>query len=136
MKLIPLGPAMFVAGQVDPADMPELAAQGITLVINNRPDGEEPGQPSSAAVEEAARSAGLDYRHIPVAGSAAHDQVEAMSEALGEAEGKVLAFCRSGTRSAYLWAMARASQGEAIESIEARASAAGYDLSRMLPARH
>ena len=128
MKLIPLGPAMFVSGQIDPADMPELAAQGITLVVNNRPDGEDPGQPSSAAIEEAAAAAGLAYRHIPVAGSAAHEQVEAMTEALGEAEGKVLAFCRSGTRSAYLWAMARASQGETIESIEQRTAAAGFNL--------
>ena len=101
---------VFVAGQIGPEDMAEIAALGVTMIVNNRPDGEEPGQPTGAEIEAAARAAGLDYRHIPVAGGIAPEQIEAMAEALDEAEGTLLAFCRSGTRSTYLWALARARQ--------------------------
>ena len=98
----------FVAGQIAPGDLAGIAAAGIALVVNNRPDGEEPGQPSGAEIEAAARSAGLDYRHIPVAGGFPAEAVEALAAALDEAEGKALLFCRSGARSTHLWALARA----------------------------
>jgi uncharacterized protein (TIGR01244 family) len=107
-------------------DIDEAAAAGIRLIVNNRPDGEEPGQPSSAEIEAAARAAGLDYRHIPVAGGFAPERIEAMARALDE--GPVLAFCRSGTRSTFLWALARASRGAPAEESLAAAAAAGYDL--------
>ena len=67
----------FVAGQIRPEDVPAIAAAGIGLVVNNRPDGEEPGQPESAGIEAAARAAGIDYRHIPVAGGFTAEQVRA-----------------------------------------------------------
>lgn len=107
-------------------DIDEAAASGIRLIVNNRPDGEEPGQPSSAEIEAAARAAGLDYRHIPVAGGFPPEQVEAMAQALDQ--GPVLAFCRSGTRSTFLWALARAARGAPAEESVAAAAAAGYDL--------
>ena len=107
-------------------DIDEAAALGIRMIVNNRPDGEEPGQPSSARIESAARAAGLAYRHIPIAGSFAPEQVEAMAQALEQ--GPVLAFCRTGTRSAYLWALARAARGVPAEGSVAAAAAAGYDL--------
>lgn len=112
--------------QLTPADIDEAAAQGIRLIVNNRPDGEEPGQPASAEIEQAARAAGLDYRHIPIAGGFAPDQVEAMAEALEQ--GPVLAFCRSGMRSTFLWALARSARGAPAEESVAAAAAAGYDL--------
>lgn len=122
-----LDPTTFVSvRQLTPADVDEAAAQGIRLIVNNRPDGEEPGQPASAEIEAAARVAGLDYRHIPVAGSFAPEQVEAMAEALER--GPVLAFCRTGTRSTFLWALARAARGAPAEESAAAAAAAGYDL--------
>jgi uncharacterized protein (TIGR01244 family) len=122
-----LDPTTHVAvRQLTPADVDEAAAQGIRLIVNNRPDGEEPGQPSSAQMEAAARAAGLDYRHIPIAGGFAPEQVEAMAEALEQ--GPVLAFCRTGTRSAFLWALARAKRGAPAEESVAAAAAAGYDL--------
>ncbi len=98
------------------------------MIVNNRPDGEEPGQPAGAEIEAAARAAGIAYRHIPVAAGFSPEQVEAMNEALGASDGAVLAFCRSGTRSTYLWALARAGAGEAADSLIAKAAAAGYDL--------
>ena len=107
-------------------DIDEAAALGIRLIVNNRPDGEEPGQPSSAELEAAARAAGLDYRHIPVYGGFAPAQIEAMAEALDQ--GPVLAFCRSGTRSAFLWALARSERGAPAGESVAAAAVAGYDL--------
>ena len=118
----------YVSGQVDPADLPAIKAAGVAMIVNNRPDGEEPGQPAAAAIETAARAAGLDYRFIPVASGFSADQVDAMTEALDAAEGPVLAFCRSGTRSTFLWALARARQGEEAEELMRNAAAAGYDL--------
>ena len=118
----------YVSGQVDPADLPAIKAAGVAMIVNNRPDGEEPGQPAAAAIETAARAAGLDYRFIPVASGFSADQVDAMTEALDAAEGPVLAFCRSGTRSTFLWALARTRQGEEAEELMRKAAAAGYDL--------
>lgn len=127
--MIALDDRVLVSGQVDPADLPAIAAAGVTLVINNRPDGEALDQPASAEIEAAARAAGLDYRHIPVAGGLSPDQVSAMAEALDGAAGKALAFCKSGTRSTYLWALARAGQGADGAVLFEQAAAAGYDLS-------
>lgn len=127
--MIALDDKIFVAGQIHPANLPAIAAAGVTLVINNRPDGEEFGQPAGAEIEAAARAAGLDYRHIPVAGGLSPDQVSAMAEALEGAAGKALAFCKSGTRSTYLWALARAGQGVDGAQIFEQAAQAGYDLS-------
>jgi uncharacterized protein (TIGR01244 family) len=123
-----LDEATVVAGQIGPE---EIAGLGVAMVINNRPDGEEPGQPTSAQMEAAARAAGLDYRHIPIAGGFSPDQVEAMADALDR--GPTLAFCRSGTRSTYLWALARASRGAPAGELAERAAAAGYDLGPILP---
>ena len=68
----------FVSGrQLTVGDMDEAAAQGIRLIVNNRPDGEEPGQPARAEIEAAARAAGLDYRHIPIAGGFPPERIEA-----------------------------------------------------------
>lgn len=118
----------LVAGQLQPEDIAAAAAEGVAMIVNNRPDGEEPGQPASAAIEAAAREAGLGYRHIPVAGGFSQPQVEAMAEAIDACDGALLAFCRSGTRSTYLWALARAQAGDGAEEIEGKASQAGYDL--------
>ena len=120
---------VLVAGHIRPEQLAELKAAGLALVVNNRPDGEAPGQPTSAEIGAAAEAAGLAYRHIPIRSGFSPDQVEAMADALGNAGGPVLAFCLSGTRSTFLWALARARQGEDGEALIARAAAAGYDLS-------
>jgi uncharacterized protein (TIGR01244 family) len=103
----PLDGKTFVAGQIFPADMAAIAAAGVTLIVNNRPDHEEPGQPDSAEIEAAARAAGLDYRYIPIGYTIGSDAAAAMAEALGATEGKVLAFCRAGIRSTRLWMAAQ-----------------------------
>lgn len=122
-----LSDGMLVADrQLVPADIEAAAAAGVTAIVNNRPDGEEPGQPVGAEIEHAARAAGLRYHHIPVAGGIAPGQVAAMAAALGD--GKLLAFCRSGTRSTYLWALAAHRRGMDGDAIAAAAAAAGYDI--------
>lgn len=122
-----------VSGQISAEEVADLAAGGVTLIVNNRPDGEEAGQPPGAAIARAAQAAGVGYRHIPVAGAIRPEAVDAMAEALDAAQGKVLAYCRSGTRSTYLWALARASRGADVEELAARAAAAGYDLRALRP---
>jgi len=119
----------FVAGQIRPEDLPAIKAAGVTMIVNNRPDGEEPGQPSDAEMAQAAEAAGLSYRHIPMAGGLSAGLVQEMAEALGEADGPLLAFCRSGTRSTYLWALAEAQRGADGDDLIRKAAAAGYDLS-------
>jgi uncharacterized protein (TIGR01244 family) len=119
-----------VSPQISVADIATAASDGVTLVINNRPDGEEPGQPAGAAIEGAARKAGLDYIHIPIRGQPSPAQVEAMRTAILQASGNVLAYCRSGTRSITAWALGSV---EPRESVLGLARGAGYDLSGMLP---
>ena len=118
---------MLVAGQIFPQDLAALAAEGVTNIVNNRPDGEAQGQPASAEIAAAAMAAGIGYRHIPVASEFSADQVMEMADALDE-PGRILAFCRSGTRSTLLWALARAQLGDDPEELRAKAEAAGYDL--------
>lgn len=124
-----LDDAFTAAGQIQPEDVTEAAALGYALVINNRPEGEEPGQPAAADIEAAARAAGLSYVAIPVDHSGMRrDQVDAMKAALEGAAGPVLAFCRSGTRSTFLWAFARAEMGDAPAELVAKADAQGYNV--------
>jgi uncharacterized protein (TIGR01244 family) len=122
-----LDDGMFVDGQIRPDEVPELAAQGIRLIVNNRPDGEEPGQPAGAEIEAAAAAAGIGYRFIPIA-QLTPEAIEAMGETLGVADGPVLAFCKSGTRSTYVWALARSLGGAGGDDLVAKAAEAGYDL--------
>ena len=127
--------SLSVSPQIGLDDLDRAADEGFVLVINNRPDDEEPGQPSSAQVEAAARAAGLDYLHVPVRGGPTPDQVEAVRRAVEGAEGPVLAFCRSGTRSIVTWSLGQAASGAADRVTLVRQGAdAGYDLSGVLGA--
>jgi uncharacterized protein (TIGR01244 family) len=119
-----------VSPQIQPGDIVRAKADGFVMVINNRPDGEVPDQPSSAEMEAAAKAAGLAYRHIPVRGGPTPDQATEQAEAIAQAGGPVLAYCRSGTRSIITWSQAAAKNaGLSRDEIVAKGSAAGYDLS-------
>jgi uncharacterized protein (TIGR01244 family) len=126
--------SISVAPQIAPEDVAGLAAAGFKAIVNNRPDGEELSQPSGDAMRAAAEAAGLAYAQIPVthAGFSAV-QVDAMAEALETAGGPVLAYCRSGTRSCNLWALAAASRGGDPDTLTAKAANAGYDISGIRP---
>jgi uncharacterized protein (TIGR01244 family) len=119
----------LVSGQIQPADVAKLRELGVTMIVNNRPDGEDDGQPLAADIEAAADQAGIPYRHVPIYRGIGPSDVEAMQEAIDAASGKLFAFCRSGNRSALTWAVARRAQGASIEELKAAADAAGIDLS-------
>ena len=124
-----LSDTVFASPQIGTAEVAEAAAQGITLIVNNRPEDESDDQTPGAEIEAAAQEAGLGYVAIPVTHAGfSQPQVDAMREALARANGKVLAYCRSGTRSTLLWALAEASQGGDPDAIAAQAAQAGYDI--------
>jgi uncharacterized protein (TIGR01244 family) len=121
---------VLVSPQLALADVAAAAASGVAMIINNRPDGEEPDAPQSADIAAAAAAAGLNYVEIPVGHAGfSEPQVDAMIAALEQAEGPILAYCRSGTRSTFLWALAQAKQGEDPDAIARAAMQAGYDIS-------
>ena len=123
-----------VAPQIGLEDIQAIAEAGIRGLINNRPDGEVPGQPTSATLAVAASRAGLAYRHLPVVPGAIDErQVAAFAQALADMPGPLLAFCRTGTRSATLWALAAAREWQTVEGILDRVAAAGYDVASLRP---
>ena len=122
-----------VSPQIAPPDLNIAKSEGFVLVINNRPDGESPDQPSSDLMAERAAAAGLAYRFIPVVGRPTADQARAVRDAAAGAGGKVLAFCRSGTRSITAWSMGQAAAGDRTrDELIALGADAGYDLSGAL----
>ncbi|EAT09716.1 TIGR01244 family sulfur transferase [Sphingobium sp. 10 DY56-G10] len=122
---------ILVSPQISVEQVAEAKAQGVTMIVNNRPDDEEPGQVNGAEIEGAALKAGIDYVAVPVAhGGFAPWQLDGMAQALDQAgQGKILAYCRSGTRSTLLWALTRARAGDHPDVLAAQAAAAGYDIS-------
>ena len=124
---------LSVAPQISVADVAEAKAQGFTAIVCNRPDGEDPGQPSAAEIAAAAQAAGLTYTHIPVRGAPGPAEVEAMRQAVDAADGPVLAYCRSGTRSITTWSIGQAMSGARERGeLVALGRAAGYDLTAAL----
>jgi uncharacterized protein (TIGR01244 family) len=130
MTLRPLSPTVSVSAQLSPDVMPALAAAGFDRVISNRPDGEDPDQPTAAEMEAAARDAGLSFAWIPVTGLPGPDQVAAVGELLADGAPTVM-FCRSGMRSTSVWAMSERLKGADAEDLRAAAAVAGYDLGRV-----
>ena len=126
----PLSATVWASPQLAPEALADLAADGIRQIISNRPDGEDPGQPTAAEMETAARTAGLSFVWIPMSGMPGPSQTEAVSGALAEGLPTVM-FCRSGTRSAMVWAMAERTRGADAADLRAAAASAGYDLSRL-----
>lgn len=123
-----------VAPQIELADIARAAAEGFALIVNNRPDGEDPAAPQGDSIAAAAAAAGLAYVAIPVGhGGFSHTQLDALDAARAAHPGKCLAYCRSGTRSTHLWALASARDGAAPDALCDAAAAAGYDLAMLRP---
>jgi uncharacterized protein (TIGR01244 family) len=122
-----------VAPQIEVSDVARAKAEGFVLVINNRPDGEAPGQPTSEEMQAAAKAAGIGYAYIPVRGGPTQDQVDAEHSLLAETKGPVLAYCRSGNRSIVTWTIGQALAGSrSRQELIQLAASAGYDLSGLL----
>jgi uncharacterized protein (TIGR01244 family) len=127
-------PSFWASPQISVPDVAEAAKLGCVLIVNNRPEGEADDQTPGAAIAGAASAAGMDYRAIPVApGGFDEGQVRAMAQALAEAGGPVLAYCRSGTRSTLLWSLAQALEGRDPDAIAADAARAGYAVAPIMP---
>lgn len=117
----------LVSEQIRPDAVAGLVDQGVSMLVNNRPDGEEAGQPLGAEIEEAAKAAGLEYRAIPIIRGVGPADAEAMQEAIRATQGKMFAFCRTGTRSSLVWALAMSDEGMPREEIERRLASVGVD---------
>jgi uncharacterized protein (TIGR01244 family) len=125
---------ILVSPQIDLDDVAEAVRLGVKHIINNRPEGESDDQTPGPVIEQAAKAAGLTYTAIPVTHAGfSQAQVETMVESLGALDGPILAYCRSGTRSTLLWALARASQGATADELAPTAAAAGYDIGSIRP---
>lgn len=129
-----LSDEFLASPQLEVADVAVASEQGVTLIVNNRPDGEDPTAPQGDEIEAAAKAAGIEYLAIPIGHSGfSLPQIDALVEAIGQTSGKVLGYCRSGTRSTFLWALSRAKLGDAPEAIASAAAQGGYDISPIRP---
>jgi len=119
---------VMVSGQVAPHEIAGLAEQGVTVLVNNRPDGEEADQPLAGEIEDAAVAAGISYRFVPILRGIGPADIEEMQKALRDAQGgKLLAFCRSGTRSALALALAKREEGASADDVIRQLNEAGFD---------
>ena len=128
-----LTPAFSVSPQLTAADVAQAAQEGYRAIINNRPDGEQPGQITAAEVALLAAAHGMAFAHIPTPSGKFDDPVVMrMAAALGSLDTPVLAYCRTGARSAALWALSQADKLSAAQILSA-AQSGGYDLSLIVP---
>ena len=131
MELKRINQHVTVSPQISPEDVAAIKAAGFVAIINNRPDGEAPDQPSSDTIQKAAQAAGLVYHFIPLGREGVSpDMVARTKSALEGSAGPVFCYCRSGTRSTTLWALSEAGKKPASEII-AEAAGAGYDMSHL-----
>ena len=132
MKIVKLTDTVSVSEQIAPRDIEEIASAGFKVVVNNRPDGESAGQPTSEEISRAAQAAGLSYYYLPItAGNFPGPDVSIMASLLDNTDEPVLAFCRTGTRCTNLWVATRPQ--EELESAVGHAQALGYDLAMSKP---
>jgi sulfide:quinone oxidoreductase len=128
-----LTPSFSVARQPTDTDIARAAAEGFKSIIDNRPDGEDAGQPDAATMAQVAARHGMQFEHIPVAPGTADDRdVAKMAIALNTLDKPILAYCRTGMRAATLWALAHSRNAEP-DAILAATAAGGFDLSALKP---
>ena len=133
MDIRHITPDYAVSPQIEPADIPEIAAAGFRTVVCNRPDAEVPAELSAAVMQIAAESAGLRFVVNPVTHQTLNmSMVETQMAALGNSGGPVVAYCASGTRSSIVWSLGMAGQMQPDDIISATAKA-GYDLGGLRP---
>jgi uncharacterized protein (TIGR01244 family) len=125
--------AFSASPQIALQDVEIAAKEGFKGIICNRPDGEDAGQLNAEQVAKACAEHGLAFTHIPVVGAMSQTQIDLMANAIDASGGRVLAYCRSGTRSTNLWALSQAANGEDADGLVAAAAGAGYDLSGLAP---
>lgn len=131
-ELIALGPGLSVTGRLDRPDIETLARSGVRTIVNNRPDGEDPGQLDADEACRLAAACGIAYHHIPItAASLTRADVDAFAAVLREASAPIVAHCRSGTRSTLLWALTRLREGDDPLTLIAEAAGHGIDIAAL-----
>lgn len=132
LELKKINDKVSVSPQIAPEDIAAIKAAGFVAIVNNRPDGEAPDQPTGDEIRQAAEAAGLAYHFIPMGREGVSpSMIENTRAALEGSDGPVLCFCRSGTRSTTLWSLSQAGTLSADEIISA-AAGAGYDMSHLI----
>lgn len=130
--LAELAPGLCATGKLDHSDIEALARAGVRTIINNRPDGEDADQLPAAEARPIAEARGIAYHHIPVtAASLSRADVEAFAQVLATAPRPIVAHCRSGTRSALLWALTRLREGANPDLLVAEAARHGLDIAAL-----
>ena len=133
MDIKPLSRNFSISEQLTPDDVAAAAAVGIRTIVNNRLDGETPGQPPSTRIRRAALLHGINYHHLPVLPGNVHDEeVTEFSDILANTDEPVLGYCRTGTRAATLWALSQSSIQSVGEILDATEHA-GCDLENLRP---
>ncbi|KWA77602.1 NAD(FAD)-dependent dehydrogenase [Burkholderia ubonensis] len=133
MNIRKLTDTLSVSPQITAADLPALSAAGFRAIVCNRPDGEGPDQPTVAEIRAAAAPLGIAVHDLPVdSGKVTDDQAVRFGALIASLPAPVLAYCRTGTRSATLWALSQAGL-RPLDDIVATAAAAGYDLAGIAP---
>jgi uncharacterized protein (TIGR01244 family) len=130
--LMELAPGVTAAGALSRDDIEALAASGVKTIINNRPDGEDPGQLPAGEAAKLCAERGIAYIHIPfVNATLTAAQVAAFAQALKNATGPVVAHCRSGTRSTMIWALTRLKEGADPVALVALGARNGVDIAAL-----
>jgi uncharacterized protein (TIGR01244 family) len=131
-QLVSLAPGLSVTGRLDRPDIDALAHAGVRTIINNRPDGEDPGQLPAAEARRLAEALGIAYHHIPItAATLSRADVDAFAATLRDAPAPVVAHCRSGTRSTLLWALSQMREGAEPLRLVAEAARLGIDIASL-----
>jgi len=126
LQIKPLTSEFSVSPQISLDDLSTIARLGFKSIINNRPDGEDKGQPSNQALQQKCSELGLKYRYLPViSGQVTKQNSQDMNDYLNELEKPILAFCRTGTRSCLLWLGAAPDKLKLKDGME-RAKTQGY----------
>jgi uncharacterized protein (TIGR01244 family) len=131
-QLVSLAPGLSVTGRLDRPDIEALAHAGVRTIVNNRPDGEDPGQLPAAEARRLAEALGIAYHHIPItAATLSRGDVDAFAATLRDAPAPVVAHCRSGTRSTLLWALSQMREGAEPLRLVAEAARLGIDIASL-----
>jgi uncharacterized protein (TIGR01244 family) len=134
MDIRPVTPRYAVSPQIAPEDVAAIKEAGFTRIICTRPDAENPPEYQAAAVEAAAQEAGIDFVTLPLTyPTMTPERIAEHMAAIEDAPGPVLAYCASGTRCTTVWALGRATAGDAPDELIAAAAKAGYDLNQLRP---
>jgi sulfide:quinone oxidoreductase len=129
---MPLGPGIAAAGNLDRGDIEALADAGVRTIVNNRPDGEDPGQLTAAEARRLAEARGLAYHHIPfTAATLTRADVDAFAALLQSAPTPLVVHCRTGTRSTLLWALTRLREGDDPAALVALGAKNGVDIAAL-----